>query len=238
MSEQRLRPNGRPAPSVPVTRPVANRQVPKPPTQSYEQEDQGRVNQPQQNFSTYSEQQAPPLGGMGTPPPFSMEDDYELESGKRKKSKLLKNLLLGGLAVGLLVGILFVVMYLFNGDKEVPFVDQTAITNGDNTNPLAKDGSTSGIGSVTKEVNFDGNPVPVKWPSDVKPTRMELQLDPTTGKPVLLLVGDKEGLGTVIRSYNQSGDLSGYWVIVPDSESNTDKAQETTEQGTTEETNQ
>lgn len=223
MSDQRLRPTGRPAPSVPVTRPTASRQVHQQPTQSFERE--GERPQPQQpNFTMNHE---PSGGGMVPPPPFSLEDEYELENGKRNKSKLWKKLAIGaGIAVVLLV-IAFVVMKW--GDSPMTTFDQNQITNGENTNPLAKtEGTASPLSS--KEVSFDGNPVPVKWPSDVKPTRMELQLDPNTGQPVLLLVGDKEGLGTVIRSYNQTGDLSGYWVIVPDEESNTtNKTEETTE---------
>ena len=76
-------------------------------------------------------------------------------------------------------------------------------------------GNTSSLlGENTTGASFNGSAVEVPWPSDITPTKMEINLDPTTGEPVLMLVGEKSGVGTVIRSYNKAGALTGFWVIV------------------------
>lgn len=82
--------------------------------------------------------------------------------------------------------------------------------------------STTNIDQTKTVLNndFNGSPFQVKWPTDIKPTRMEIMYNPVTGEPTLMLVGEKTGVGTIIRSYNSKGVLNGYWVIVPDNPSN------------------
>lgn len=197
------------APQVPVQpqTPVQQSQPVQPkttPTQSYEQEE----TQAPYSKSPYPE--APRMGGM--PPNMGFEDDYEEKGSASKKSSKFKMILFGIVGVVALVGIIFLVMQLVGGnDSKVE------------TGVLGNTNSTVGTTNITSETSdkFDGNPIPVKWPSDVTPTRMEIQLDPTTGAPILMLIGDKSGLGTVIRSYEKSGSLTGYWVIVPDDASAT-----------------
>lgn len=122
------------------------------------------------------------------------------------KEKGNKKLILG--IIGAVV-VLAVVIALFTfGGKggDVEKVDN--VLNGDTV------GTTTSLLGNTNTTNFNGSAVEVPWPSDITPTKMEINLDPTTGEPVLMLVGEKSGVGTVIRSYNKAGALTGFWVIV------------------------
>ncbi|MNE67569.1 hypothetical protein D3C80_1631840 [compost metagenome] len=143
-----------------------------------------------------------------------------------RKKGLLKKILIGFGAVAVLGGIIYASAYM--GSKgDVPFVDGSSVT-GETSNALANIPSLNSNQSNT----FTGDPVPVKWPSDIQPTRMEVFLNPINGDPVLLLVGDKSGLGTVLRSYDKQGSLNGYWVIVPDNATATTNTQQTTTNNT------
>jgi len=51
---------------------------------------------------------------------------------------------------------------------------------------------------------------------DIRPIRMDIHLDPVTSEPVLILVGERDGVGTVIRAHNREGELIGMWVVVPE----------------------
>lgn len=214
-NQQRFRPSTnnvqKPAGRVPVTRPVGRPQ--EQPTQSFEREEYSNYKEPVQQM------QQP---RMSMPPNMGFEEEHEEESNYKSKANLFKYIGFGLLGAVVIIGIIFMIMKMSDGG-DTQTVDGTAVTQGQQTNPLGN-GATTPTGSKTGEVTFDGNPIPVKWPADVTPTRMEIQLDPTSGQPVLMLVGDKSGLGTVIRSYNKSGELSGYWVIVPDAKENTDQA--------------
>lgn len=238
MSEQRFRPsNGggnRPPARVPVTRPVGRQtpQAPQQPTQSFEREEPQTQSRPYQQPQGHGYQEQPQQTRMGVPPMMDFEEEYMEEEGKKSKSKLVRNLTIGFVALLVILGGIFAATKLL-GNDDVPLVDGSKVTEGENTNPLSEK-AASPTGETTEVVDFDGNPIPIKWPADVKPTRMEIQLDPSTGKPVLLLVGDKSGLGTVIRSYQQDGKLSGYWVIVPDSQ---EQQAEPTEETKTEDQN-
>lgn len=248
MTNQRFRPsnggnsgnggNRQPA-RVPVNRPVGRPQHQQP-TQSFEREETQQNAYPQQGqqnqYQNQGFQEQPSQSRMNVPPMMDFEDEYMQEEGQKSKSNMMRNILIGFVSIAVIAGGLFAGTKLL-GNDETPLVDGSQVTEGENTNPLSEK-TPSPTGETTETVNFDGNPIPVKWPADVKPTRMEIQLDPHTGNPVLLLVGDKSGLGTVIRSYEQNGALSGYWVIVPDSQEGqaTEEAaaQEGTQEGTQE----
>lgn len=212
------KPGGR----VPVTRPVGRPQ--EAPTQSFEREEMKGPT------ASYSEPAAPPR--MAMPPNMGFEEELEEENGRKNKNNLFKYIALGLVGTIIIVAIIFLVMK-FTGEDATPTVDGSVVTNGQETNILGGGAATLNTDG-TETVSFDGNPIPVKWPADVTPTRMEIQLDPKTGAPVLMLVGDKSGLGTVIRSYSSTGALSGYWVIVPDADENTDKTAVTEETKVTE----
>lgn len=223
---QPQQPTGRPAPqqapvqqpvqpqvqSAPVQQPMPTQQMQqKPPTHSYEetQNNSGRQEYPEQRF-----------GGM--PPNLGFEESYEEGESSRKKSNKLKMAILGVVGIVVIAAIAFLLMQVIGNDDSK--VDQGALGNSNNElNITSLGGSNSGN-------KFDGNPIPVKWPSDVTPTRMEIQLDPVTGNPILMLIGDKSGLGTVVRSYAKDGSLSGYWVIVPDDASATNAQPNTNNQ--------
>ena len=72
------------------------------------------------------------------------------------------------------------------------------------------------LGLLQNRTPFDGTPVPLKWPVDIRPIRMDIHLDPVTSEPVLILVGERDGVGTVIRAHNREGELIGMWVVVPE----------------------
>ena len=140
--------------------------------------------------------------------PDNVEDNFARSKDKQNK----KGLFLKISIVVVILAILGAGTYFF----------KTLYLNKQNT-PLQKMTDSSQKQIATNKLSdkvptFDGKPTPVKWPADVKPTRMDIQLDPSSGQPVLLLTGDKAGLGTVIRSYNTTGTLTGFWVIVPDTQ--------------------
>lgn len=213
-NQPRLRPTTntqKPVGRVPVTRPVGRPQ--EAPTQSFEREEAPSP----KNFQEPVQQPR-----MAMPPNMGFEEELEEDNSRKSKNNLMKYIGFGIIGTVIIIGIIFLIMKMTDGG-EPDILDGSAVTQGQETNPLANGAKTLN-GETTTEVNFDGNPIPVKWPSDVTPTRMEIQLDPVSGDPVLMLVGDKSGLGTVIRSYSSAGQLSGYWVIVPDSDSDAAKA--------------
>lgn len=110
------------------------------------------------------------------------------------------------LVAAIAVGGIFMV-----NSKNKPNVDSSILTT---TGEV--DSSVFGDTTTLTTTGVNGNPVQVKWPSDITPTKMELQLDPVTGSPILMLVGEKSGLGTVVRAHDATGALTGFWVIVTD----------------------
>lgn len=180
--------NGNQSGAGPYNRPAYNN---KPQYNPPQQQPQPEYQQPQE--PVYQEEYQAPSGGY-TPP----------RSRKPKDKKVIFGII--GVVVILAV---VVAIFAFGGQKDVSKVE----------NVLEKDtiGSTSsllgGDNSLTAGA-FNGSAVEVPWPSDITPTKMEINLDPTTGDPVLMLVGEKSGVGTVIRSYNKAGALTGFWVIV------------------------
>lgn len=182
-------------------RPQPAQQTYQQPTQSFEKEDE------------FAQQHAPRMGAM---PTMGFEEEFERDSSKEGKSKKLKMAIFGVLGAIILLGLVFVVMKLTDsGDP-----NKVSLLNG-STEAVSNNALVKTDSNNSTTATFDGNPVPVKWPSDVTPTRMEIQLDPISGEPIVMLIGDKSGLGTVIRSYNKGGNLTGYWVIVPDADTST-----------------
>lgn len=159
--------------------------------------------EPQQR-SSYS-------GGM-RPPMEDIQREYMEEKQVKKSKGALKKVLITLGVLVVIVGLVLGAAYL-GSNGSIPFIDTGEIANKTETNTTT-DAQSSLLKNTTSE--FTGEPVPVKWPSDIVPTRMELQFDPVTGEQYILLVGDKNGLGTVIRSYDASGVLKGFWVVVPD----------------------
>lgn len=208
------KPGGR----VPVTRPVGR--PTEAPTQSFEREEV--------KVSPTSYQEATPPPRMAMPPNMGFEEELEEENGRKAKNNLFKYIALGLAGTIVIVALIFLIMK-FTGNDAPPAIDGSIVTDGQETNILGGGASTLNTDGSKNTASFDGSPIPVKWPADVTPTRMEIQLDPKSGDPVLMLVGDKSGLGTVIRSYSSAGALSGYWVIVPDADENTDKTAVTEE---------
>lgn len=204
---------------VPVSRPVPNR------TGSYGDQDNVRSS----GLNSREDRQAPPRNVM-TPTAHIEEEFTEQETPQKKKGGFLKIAIISVLALSLIGLAVFGVMQL-GLNQDSPAVDTNGLVQqGENTNPLLKNAEKGSASPELAEAKaqFDGNPVPVKWPADIKPTRMEVYLDPTSGDPVLLLVGDKAGLGTVLRSYSKDGGLTGFWVIIPDA--GEQKAVESTEE--------
>ena len=113
-----------------------------------------------------------------------------------------------GIVAAVAVVAVVVSIFAFGGKKNVDKIDNVL----DETTSTV--GTTSSLLSGQNASSFNGSAVEVPWPSDITPTKMEINLDPTTGDPVLMLVGEKSGVGTVIRSYNKAGSLTGFWVIV------------------------
>lgn len=149
---------------------------------------------PFQNQPMYQEQ-------PNTPP--MMNTKRRNSGGNNKK-------LIAIIAVVVLVIVAAVVYFISNNNQpsvENIFSETNTMTTGENA--LTTNVNTALTGA-------DGNPVQVKWPSDITPTKMELHLDPVTGSPILMLVGEKSGLGTVVRAHDANGNLTGFWVIVTD----------------------
>ena len=140
-----------------------------------------------------------------------IEEEFTENKKEKKKQSRWVGIALGVVGVAALVFVgVFLMMFL--SKDEQPATNTPAIQ----TNQLGQKSSGKGIVS--------GDPTPVKWPADVKPTRMEIQANPKTGEPTLMLVGDKEGMGTLVRQYSENGDLINHWLITPstdDSLSNT-----------------
>lgn len=145
--------------------------------------------------------------------PFQNNNFQETSPSQPKPKRNKKNngdkkkwLIVGGvLIVAVIAGLLFVNS---NNKPEI---------NVNLSDPTAQvDSSVFGETTNIAVPGADGNPVQVKWPSDITPTKMELHLDPVTGSPILMLVGDKTGLGTVVRAHDATGKLTGFWVIVTD----------------------
>lgn len=139
----------------------------------------------------------------------TVEQEFVEEKAKKKGMSTFKKVLIGFLAVVILLGIFLGGAYL-SSTGNMPFTNGNSIFSG------SSQSDKPSLFSTKTSTKFDGQPVPVKWPTDVKPTRMEMQLDPNTGELILLLVGEKDGVGTVIRSYDKNGNLIGYWIITPD----------------------
>ena len=149
---------------------------------------------PFQNQGMYQEQP--------TPPPM-MNSPRRSSNGGNKK-------LIAIIAVVVLLVVSAVVYFISNNNQpsvDNVFSDTNVLTTGENAMTTVN----------TALTGADGTPVQVKWPSDITPTKMELHLDPVTGSPILMLVGEKSGLGTVVRSHDANGNLTGFWVIVTDS---------------------
>lgn len=203
---------------VPVNRQVPSRQEVRgsDQTEPTKQQSEPTQQRPARNQEVEQEQkrqaQTPPR--RPSSPMSNVEEEYIQDSSKSKKGGMLKKALIGIFSIVLIAAIGIGASYYMSSNDWDP-VDSSQVT-GDNTSPITATSDTKDALSDFGKEEFSGEPVPVKWPSDIQPTRMELFLDPQTSKPVLLLVGDKAGLGTVLRSYNQSGDLTGFWVIVPD----------------------
>lgn len=149
---------------------------------------------PFQNQGMYQEQP--------TPPPMMNSKRRNSNGGSNKK-------LIAIIAVVVLLVVCAIVYFISNNNQ--PSVENVF----SDTNVLTTDGTSMNTVN-TALTGADGNPVQVKWPSDITPTKMELHLDPVTGSPILMLVGEKSGLGTVVRSHDANGNLTGFWVIVTD----------------------
>lgn len=172
---------------------------------------------------------------------FSHQEDdfYPSHNQEKIKKGFPKSIKIVLISVIVILIFLIGFRFLTNGNNPFKGIDASSILNGqeDNLNSN-KVGSTGSLfNSDTSNVSYGGDLIPVKWPADITPTKMEIQLDPTTGDPILILIGDKSGLGTVIRSYNKSGVLTGFWVIVPDNSlstetNNTNNTKNTTEEKT------
>lgn len=136
------------------------------------------------------------------------QEEYNAPSQNYKtpKSSGNKKMVIGIIAVIAIIAVV-VGIFAFGGNKGVDKVDNVL----EETTPV---GTSSSLLSGQTTGGFNGSAVEVPWPSDITPTKMEINLDPTTGEPVLMLVGEKSGVGTVIRSYNKAGALTGFWVIV------------------------
>ena len=184
------------SPRVSVNRPV--------PRSNYNRVERGEVNSGY-GSNTQSSYEPP----RSIPSMNNVEKEFIEEKAKKRSSSTAKKVFIGFLAVVLLLGIFLGGAYL-SSTGNMPFADNNSILNGGQGN------NKPNILGSNKGDKFDGQPVPVKWPTDVRPTRMEMQLDPNTGEVILLLVGEKEGVGTILRSYNKNGNLTGYWIITPD----------------------
>ena len=158
-------------------------------------------------------QQQPPQPEYQPPMEPNYQEEYQqpMYSNRNEKKPANKKLIFG--IVGAVVAIAVVVsIFAFGGSKGVSKVENVLDSNAETTDLGSGTSLLGGNGTTT--ANFNGSAVEVPWPSDITPTKMEINLDPTTGDPVLMLVGEKSGVGTVIRSYNKAGALTGFWVIV------------------------
>lgn len=150
-----------------------------------------------------------------TPQPQIMEDRGYYEDNqpmsktpapKVRTGNLKSKIIAGGVVVALLAacGIgLTIKSQKSKTSEQTPFAG-TNLSQQANTNALTS--------------NATGDtPTNVGWPSDITPTRMEIQLNPKTGEPTLILIGERSGVGTIVRSYDNSGSLTGYWAITSSS---------------------
>lgn len=172
--------------------------------------DSQRRTPPRSNQSLPVRPVTPTNGFMNNNGP-QIEEDFSENKKETKKKTRWVGISFGILGILVLALLGFLLMTVLSKDEQ-PAPNSPAIQ----TNQLGQKSSGKGIVS--------GDPTPVKWPADVKPTRMEIQANPKTGEPTLMLVGDKEGMGTLVRQYSENGDLINHWLITPstdDSLSNT-----------------